>query len=234
MPLRLLPLVTGLLPIIGIHASYLIAVQFSRVPACLPYFSGCTSISSTGRHPPASYLFKAVMLPEAILLMAFWICCAGWLQALEGTIDSRRHRGTPQLVFLGCSGAFALILYVTFLGTHEAFYEFMRRFGIYMFFLLTMLAQLDLSLRFRYYAVASGNGSLRPLSQLLLVLVALPFVLGALNLTLKAVLANPDPPENAIEWIVVLLMQSHIALTYFAWRATGFKNTFSVSGTGRP
>lgn len=229
MPLRLLPLVTGLLPIFGIHASYLIAILSARVPACLPYFTGCTSISATGRYPPASYLFKAIMLPEAVLLMAYWICCSGWLLALETASGRRRHRGTPRLALLGCAGAFALILYVTFLGTHEAFYEFMRRFGIYLFFLLTLLAQLDLSLRWRHYVTVSGRQTLQYLSRILLVLVVLPIILGGLNLTLKALLADPDPTENAIEWIVALLMQSHIALTYFAWRATDFRNTFSVS-----
>lgn len=230
MPLRLLPLVTGLLPIFGIHASYLVAILSSRVPACLPYFAGCTSVSSTGRYPPASFLFKAVMLPEAVLLMAYWICCSAWLRALESASGSRRHHGTPRIALLGAAGAFALILYVTFLGTQEAFYEFMRRFGIYFFFLLTLLAQLDLSLRLHHYVRVSGSRSLQSLSQVLLVLVVLPFLLGGLNLVLKAVLADPDPTENAIEWVVALLMQSHIVLTYYAWRATGFRNTFSVSG----
>ncbi|MGH8221600.1 MAG: hypothetical protein ACREQZ_01375, partial [Woeseiaceae bacterium] len=63
MHLRLVPLATGLLPILAIHACYLLAVHYAALPACIPYFDGCTSISATGRYAPASYLFRAVMLP---------------------------------------------------------------------------------------------------------------------------------------------------------------------------
>lgn len=222
MPIRFLPLITGLMPIIGIHACYLIAASAQRIPVCIPYFAGCTSISATGRYPPASYLFKAVMLPEAVLLLLFWICCAAWLRKLEATPGSRWSHQSIRLNLLGGGGALALILYVTFLGTHEPFYEFMRRFGIYLFFLLTILAQLDLSLRIRRYARKARNRPLLRLSRLLLGLVALPFFLGLLNLSLKAIVADADQTENIIEWIAVLIMQSHIVLTYFAWRATGF------------
>ena len=229
MLLRLLPLVSGFLPLLGIHASYLIAVDAGRIPACLPYIDGCTSISATGRYPPATYLFKAVMLPEAVLLLLYWLCTSVWLRALEATAGASRARSSARLPLLGGGGALALIVYVTFLGTQEPFYEFMRRFGIYFFFLLTVLAQLDQSLRMRRYARQFNHASLLRITRVQLALVALPFALGALNLTLKAILQDADKPENAIEWIAVLAMQSHIILTYFAWRASGFDVEFKVA-----
>lgn len=232
MLLRFLPLVTGFLPLLGIHASYLIAVNAGRIPSCLPYLDGCTSISATGRYPPASYLFKAVMLPEAVLLILFWMCTSIWLRALESSAGARRAPLRLRLSLLGGGGALALIVYVSFLGTQEPFYEFMRRFGIYFFFLLTVLAQLDQSLRMRRYARQVEHEPLRRLTRLQLVLVALPFGLGVLNLFLKAILQDADRPENAIEWIAVLAMQSHIMLTYFAWRATGFDVEFNVEHKG--
>ncbi|MGB5346811.1 MAG: hypothetical protein WBN23_11650 [Woeseia sp.] len=227
MLLRTLPLAAGLLPIIGIHASYLIAIQYARLPACLPYFSGCTSVSATGRYPPSSFLFKAVMLPEAVLLILYWILCAHWLRALEPQSAGRKPAGA-RLILAGSLGAAALILYVTFLGTREPFYEFMRRFGIYVFFIATLLAQLELTLRIRRVALANQHQKLQGLGRVLVTLVILPFALGALNLFLKAVLDDPDLFENAIEWIVVLAMQTHISLTYFAWRATSFQAKLSA------
>lgn len=217
------------MPLLGIHAAYLIAVNAERIPACIPYLEGCTSISSTGRYPPASYLFKAVMLPEAVLLIVFWSCTAIWLRALESTAGLHHRVRKPYLPIVGTGGAVALIVYVTFLGTQEPFYEFMRRFGIYLFFLLTILAQLNQSHRLRRYARHAANASIHRLANVQLVLVALPFALGILNLSLKAVLQDADRPENAIEWIAVLAMQSHIALTYFTWRASGFDVEFRVT-----
>jgi hypothetical protein len=227
MLLRTLPLAAGLLPIIGIHASYLIAIHYARLPACLPYFSGCTSVSATGRYPPSSFLFKAVMLPEAVLLILYWILCAHWLRALEHQSAGRKPAGA-RLILAGSLGAAALILYVTFLGTREPFYEFMRRFGIYVFFIATLLAQLELTLRIRRVAFGNHDQKLQGLVRVLVTLVILPFALGALNLLLKSVLTDADRFENAIEWIVVLAMQTHISLTYFAWRATSFQAKLSA------
>ena len=48
MLLRLLPLVTGLLPIVAIHVSLLLAINAGAIPSCFPYLEGCASISATG------------------------------------------------------------------------------------------------------------------------------------------------------------------------------------------
>jgi hypothetical protein len=120
----------------------------------------------------------------------------------------------------GMVGALALIIYVTFLGTTEPFYEFMRRFGIYFYFLGTVLAQLFVALSLRNIR----NESLGHLPDLLLWLSISPFVLGILNLVQKAVLAHDiaDALENSIEWIASVLMQAYFVALYFAWRRTGF------------
>ena len=62
MLIRLLPLVTGLLPILAIHISLLVAINAGVIPACFPYIEGCTSISATGRYEPASFIFKPAMM----------------------------------------------------------------------------------------------------------------------------------------------------------------------------
>ena len=45
---------------------------------------------------------------------------------------------------VGVTGSLFLILYVTFLGSEEPFYEFMRRYGVYMYFALNVIALLGL------------------------------------------------------------------------------------------
>ena len=123
----------------------------------------------------------------------------------------------------GVVASLALIVYTTFLGTTEPFYEFMRRFGIYVYFLGTALAQLLLSLTLASYARMESEPSLWRLSRQMLVLVALPFVLGILNLILKAALDDANAVENSIEWIASLCMQTWFVLLYIAWRRTGFE-----------
>lgn len=228
MILRLLPLATGLLPVIAIHASYALAIAAARVPGCIPYLEGCTSISSTGRYPPASYLFRAAMLPEAVLLIAFWFCAVAWLRALEAAAG-REVRRSGHIAAMGTGGALALILYVTFLGTQEPFYEFMRRFGIYLFFLLTILAQLGLALRARRAAAALDDPVLAGVLRGQLLMALLPFVLGVLNLVLKNAMSDSDWAENVIEWIVVMFMQLYFVFAYLGWRRSGFAASFSVA-----
>jgi len=210
MVIRGLPLVTGLAPLIGINVAYWIGVNADILPSCIPYIDGCTSISATGRYPPGDRLFRAIMLPQAMLLAMTWHFAALWLRSLS----PNNKAATPALV-CGLVGAAALILYVSYLGTKEPFYELMRRFGIYFYFLGTAIGQIILTL---------GLERSR-LRQSMLWIVAVPWLLGLANLAQKALRANPDRMENTIEWIVSVFIQVWFLLLYVAWRKTDFDVT---------
>ncbi len=227
MLIRLLPLITAIAPILAIHVSYLIAIRADILPACIPYLEGCTSISATGRYPPASFLFKSVMMPEAILMAAYWLFSVAWLRSLA-RIAGRGDNGGTTIAVFGIAGALSLILYVTFLGTQAPFYDFMRRFGVYLYFLFTVIAQLILAGK-----VLSVSSSLRipgvvAITKIQLAVALIPFALGILNVALKSMLEDAVALERIIEWIFALLMHSYFLLSYFSWRATGFDASFSV------
>jgi hypothetical protein len=213
MPVRILPVIAALAPLVGINLAYWIGVNADVIPSCIPYFDGCTSISATGRYLPGSLLFRAVMLPQAVILLVTWYLCALWIRSLAAASKAPRT-----VLVAGFVGALALIIYVTFLGTKVPIYEFMRRFGIYFYFIGTVVAQLAVS-----FALLPR---LPRHAHLMLVICAVPFVLGILNLVLKSVLADADMAENQIEWIAALAMQAWFFVLYFAWRETGF--TLSV------
>jgi len=225
--IRFLPLLAGVAPIVAVNASYLIAVSAGRLPACFPYFDGCASISATGRYPPASFLFKAVMMPEAILLAIYWLFNVAWFRALERSAGESGRGGTAVGV-LGAGSALFLILYVTFLGTDEPFYKFMRRFGVYFYFLLAVLAQILLAMKVLKLPAGAYSSSVARIVKIQLMLSLLPFALGVLNLALKAVLEDSNPSENIIEWLFALMMQTYFILSYFIWRDTGFRASYSV------
>lgn len=227
MLLRILPLITGLLPIAAIHLSYLIAIHTANLPSCIPYIHGCVSISATGRYPPASFLFKAVMMPEAVILAIYWLGNVAWLQALNRSAGETRTIGTAIGGF-GVAGAVFLILYVTFLGTQEPFYEFMRRFGVYLFFLLSVIAQIMLAAKVLRMPAGACSPFLIRITKIQLALSLIPFALGILNLVLKSILEDSNPSENVIEWIFALMMQCYFVLSYFSWRDTQFTAGFSV------
>jgi hypothetical protein len=229
MLVRWLPLFIGLAPLVGVHLAYLIAVDHGYLQLCVPYLEGCTSISATGRYPPASFLFKAIQMAMAVALPVFWYFSVKWLRAL----DPAWHGHAVWSIFVsGAIGAIALIVYVTFLGTQEPIYEFMRRFGIYFYFLGTVLAQLFLAVSLRGICRGLGDSALGRMAVAMLVLCLMPFALGLLNLAQKAVLPyeTADALENSIEWFASLMMQAYFFVVYLAWRRTGL----AVSGSAAP
>jgi hypothetical protein len=228
MALRLLPLVTGLLPIVAIHASLLIAINAGAIPACFPYIDGCVSISATGRYEPAVFLFKPAMTTEAALMAIYWLFGAAWLRALSRSAGKRPGAVVTLIPVIGIAGALALIVYVTFLGTQAPFYEFMRRIGIYFYFLFTVVAQIMLATRAFQLSKNLNLTSVMKISSLQLWLSVSPMALGILNVALKSSLDNADTPENVIEWISALVMHCIFVLTYFTWRDTRFSAGWSV------
>ena len=104
----------------------------------------------------------------------------------------------------------------------------MRRFGVYLYFLFSVIAQIMLARHTISLARALELAGLERIGKAQMVLALIPFVLGALNLILKATLADPDPAENVIEWFFALLMHVYFVLTFYAWRDTGFNGKFAT------
>ncbi len=220
MLIRWLPLLAGVIPVLAGTLAHWMGAHNGVLPSCNPWLDGCTSISSTGRHPPGSYLFRAVYLPYATILAVILYFCSAWLAVLCGNGHQAKIR---TMLIGGVVAAISLIVYVTFLGTSEPIYEFMRRFGIYGYFLGTAIAQLMLSLTLAAFATQNDALDLKRLAWLMLALVSLPFVLGILNLVLKVVVDDYGAGQNRIEWITNLAMQVWFVLLYVAWRRTGFR-----------
>jgi len=214
--IRLLPLFAGIAPIAGVSIAYWLNVDAGLLPSCMPLLDGCTSISSTGRLLPGSMLFRAILLPQSALLIVLWWISAAWLGRVAPDARSGKAIFTS-----GVIGAVALVLYVTFLGTKQPFYEFMRHFGIYFYFLGTAVSQILLSL-------AMPRSGLRTA---MLWVIATPFALGVFNLLQKSLLSHPNNIENRIEWTAALLMQVWFIQLYVAWRRTGLTLKVDVDST---
>ena len=212
----MLPLITGISPVLGVGLAYWLGVENGVLPSCVVFLEGCTSISSTGRYMPGSMPFRAVMLPQAAFLAIVWWVCADWIRRI-----APQSRVPNAIVACGILGAIALVLYVTFLGTQQAFYELMRRFGIYIYFLGTLSSQ-------ALVTIAMPKSRLRTA---MLWSVGTPLLLGVANLLQKELLIQWDSIENSIEWIAALLMQVWFVLLHVAWRESGFAVTVTSDPT---
>src|SRR5690606_23810077 len=129
--MRLAPfaLFTGLLPLLCVHLSYVIAAAYGHVDWCVPYWDSCTSISATGRELPEKLVFKLLMLPAAVCALLFWWLAHRWLHLAC-------NRGSRAMLGTGIVAALFLMLYVVALGEGNE-YRWARQAGIILFFSLT-------------------------------------------------------------------------------------------------
>jgi len=225
MLLRLLPLIAGVTPLIAVFGALWIGVSNDVLRPCFPVFDGCFSISAAGRKPPGSFLFRAVMMPQSMLLLILWFFVVLWLRSLDPAL---RRSTRIAILVSGFVGSLAIILYVTFLGTKEPIYGFMRRTGIYFGFVGNGVAQIIVAVVFRRISRSLQTPSTNLIANILYGHWVIALSLGLLNVVLKRVIEDHDAIENRIEWIVFVVMQSYFVALYYAWRITGFNASVST------
>lgn len=216
-------LLAALLPFFAVQATYLVAASHGLVDWCNPYLDSCTSISATGRKPPASYLFRATMLPSAVIMMAYWWLNHVWISALWRKAGARPTRGLHWMLALGVLACIGLILYVTVLGEDGEIWRRQRRIGVVLFFSLTYIAQLLLVgqwWRLRPQLPSVPDLPLRGMWLLCSMLLAA----GVLTVLLDAWDENYyETVEDAFEWVLAMLLQTNFLLGYLVWRSAGWE-----------
>ncbi len=222
MNVRIVPLLAALVPFIGVHATYLVAASHGLVDWCNPYIDSCTSISATGRHPPASYLFRATMLPSAIFMMGYWWYNHAWLGELQRKTGGARSRANDWMLRLGIVACIGLILYVTVLGEAGDTWARQRRIGTVLFFSFTYMSQLLLYAQLRQHRtrlVAVPEALLGIMSLLCVALLVTGVFTVILQLWDEAWY---ETVEDAFEWVLSLMLQSNFLLGYLVWRYAGW------------
>ena len=223
----LIPLFAALLPVVGINLSYLIAAGLDHVPSCMVYLEGCTSISSTGRAAPESLLFRATVIPGAVLMMISWRLIGHWLRVLEG----EAFKGAAVIQTLGIVAGLFLVVYTVALGFVGSEYHLQRRIGVTLFFGCTFLAQLMLTNRLWRLANRPESRYPRRLARYKLILSLLLLVIGLGSIPVNHYL-DSNQADNIVEWNFSILMISYFVLVYHGWRTTGVRAELVV-GDGR-
>lgn len=207
------------LPFLTIHVSYLLAASQGHVPWCFPYLDSCTSISATGRQAPEKYWFKGMMIPAALLTAWFWWQLQRWLQTRSGPVLASRLRA---MWVLGLLAALFLILYTLALGEAGDSFRRMRRIGVTLSFAFTYLAQLLCTHALGVLARDSQDSRLHTWHRRLLALMLLLLGIGLFSVALDAWMGNGyDVVEDAIEWILALLLNLYFAGLACLFRALG-------------
>ncbi|MEN7341524.1 MAG: hypothetical protein AAAFM81_01220 [Pseudomonadota bacterium] len=185
-----LALATALLPVIAVNVCYQLSTAAEFIPRCVTYLDGCTSISATGRHGVAYWVFKILMLPQCLLLVVFWRMLAKRLEV--------RKAWWLRLTYV--ASAF-LAVYVIALGSEGDLYRLMRRYGVFVFFLGTFVTQITITGTRARLAIRPFGWRFQQLLLIVMGFLAIAEVpLGSFGL-------EDDRAENIIEWNFSLLMQ---------------------------
>ena len=218
-----LPLLAGLLPLAATAIAYALAWRAGGLPDCNPFLEGCISISRTARYGLANVLFRALVLPAAVLQGLCWLAAPGWLRAL-GVPSDRWLRALPAI---GLVAAVALVLYGTFLGVEGDGYRAMRRYAIPMYFGFSCIAMVVLAQHAR-------RALPRPVALALVAACACLPLLGLVHALLPLWLDAPrqDALENVIEWWAGAIFTAFFLALAWAWQRTGTHSELHATAPG--
>ena len=224
LPLWPLLLLAGLLPLAATVVATTISMHQGLVPACNPFVDGCTSISRAARYELANHVFRALMLPAAVLQALCWLLLARWLSGLCGASTSRpalRPAGMGLLAPLGVLAGIALVMYGAFLGTEGAVYRLLRQYGTVFYFGFTCINMVIAGGCIQRLIAAGRMPVAAHTGHGLIGLAALLVGLGLLNAAL-APLLGPEGKlrlENVTEWWGALIfVVVFCTLAAVAWR----------------
>ena len=198
--LRLLPLWAAVLPLVTFNVSYLIAVAYEHVPACITYLSGCTSVSSTGRLFPETLFFKAGMFSLAVVLLLLWYRTAAFVEA-------RVLRVFASIMVAG------LVLYAITLGMQDETMQTIRRIGINGFAFGTLFTQVSFVILYRSRQTDATRNLFR---WLVILCIALPLV-GVVSEIAKALGAPRRPTNNIAAWNAFLVSSGYYLVLARVW-----------------
>jgi hypothetical protein len=227
-PLWTLPLAAGLLPATAVLLA--LALYAGEVGSfCNPFIDDCASISRMARHGLAKHLFRALVLPAAVLQMLTWLT-AGHTFAAAGPT----RRDAFLLALLGVCAGISLAVYAGFLGIDGGVYRGLRRWGTLIYFGGTYLAML---------IFAHASQRLHAAHRLVLprthgrVMVTLLVFIAAIGLfhVFASVLspALEDRIENNTEWWGSLALTLNFVTVASLWRRWGLVATISLQRSGR-
>ena len=178
----------SLLPFLAIHLSLILSIQNDYLAPCYPYIDGCYSISRAARQPYSIIIFKFLMITSAGLLFFLW----------QRIFDKEKNKSP---ILIGQIGSLFLAIYVIALGNDGFIYEFMRRIGVFIFYIFTLISQWIFSFSQTIKRIKLSNNinllKFTSLSQILLFILAIPFFL---------IIENDGFIENIFEWWITLFI----------------------------
>ena len=181
-------LIVFILPFLAIHIPLFISIFNGFLETCNPYLNGCFSISRSSRQPISIIVFKPLMIISAVSLYFLW-----------PRLFKENYK--KLFIYLGQIGSIFLIIYTLALGFKGDFYELMRRYGIFIFYIFTLFSQWA-------YSFLENSMSKKFFFQKrsLLFLCYCQIAMFVTSIPFYIFLKNDGYIENIFEWWITLLI----------------------------
>ena len=191
----------------------LLGMYLGNTPICMPYISGCTSITATGIPDPQSYFFRGGLISACALFIFWWYCMKSWLIQLtpEKPILTVRW-----MVAIGIFSSVCLIVATAVLRPEKGELPWkVHTIGAALFFLVSLLVQTRVTLYLRQLARKGVDiGTSLPLkTKLIIAQWGFLFVMVVLQL-----MDTSDDPKNVVEWWMALLIGLFYLSSAQDWR----------------
>ena len=213
--IRVVALICFILPIVTVIISYIASIKLNLVPACIPNFEGCTSISRAGRNVPVKYFFKPMMYLYSFILFLYWY---KFLKILDNFKISEK-----KFSFFSFFSVIFLILYIIFLGEGKI-YEFFRRIGIYIYIFFTVITQFLISKKLFFIQKKIKKFFKIKFIKLNFFLTLFLVLSGIIVLPILTIKINNFPEiKNIISWNYFMLIQLYFIFSLFSFKIRYFK-----------
>ena len=213
--IRVVALICFILPIVTVIISYIASIKLNLVPACIPNFEGCTSISRAGRNIPVKYFFKPMMYLYSFILFLYWY---KFIKILDKFKLSEK-----KFYFFSFFSVIFLILYIFFLGEGKI-YDFFRRIGIYIYIFFTIIAQFLTSKKLFFIRKKIKKNFKVKFIKLNFYLTLFLIVSGIIILPILIIKIDNFPEiKNIISWNYFMLIQLYFIFSLFSFKTKYFK-----------
>ncbi len=227
LPLWPLPLAAALLPAVAVALALALSVGADG-SFCNPFVDDCVSISRTARSGLANHLFRALVLPGAVLQLLTWLVAARSL----GSAGLAR-RDVLAIAIVGTCAAVALVVYGSFLGSDGSIYRWLRRWGTLIYFGGTYVVMLTFACASQRLHAAGRLALPRGHRRMMFALLAFVAAFCASHVIASMVSAKlEDRIENLTEWWGALAMTSNFVAIASLWRRWGLGATMGLHRPG--
>lgn len=226
LPLWPLPLAAALLPAVATLLA-LAAYTGGDGGFCNPFIDDCVSISRMAKHGWANHVFRALVLPGAVLQLLTWLVVAG---TFADAAPARRD--VQLLVALGACAGISLVVYGSFLGSDGAIYHWLRHWGPLLYFGSTYLAMLVFARAARHLHDAGVLDLPRRDARAMHALLALVAVVALVHgfASVGPFAALEDRVENLSEWWGATAMTLVFVVMARLWAHWGLRARLSLGG----